>query len=285
MSIDVSVIIPVYNRAATVMDAVQSVLAQTYPTFELLIVDDGSIDNSLELISSLDDPRIRIIRHANNKGAAAARNTGIREARNQVVAFLDSDDIWNDDKLARHLPFHLNSNAAATCTSFEMVRENGQRSLRRLDENVDWNEVFLYGCHTGPGSTLMADRAVFERVGYLDESLNRLEDWDWALRLVRTEKFAVLDDVLSVVRVSGYPKYEPVASAMEKITAIHELHLSKNPRNWAIFRCSSHIECAYAALHNCLFGAMAMHLLKAFAASPVGFVRAGCRIVRGRLLK
>ncbi len=281
----ISVIIPFYNRASTLLDAVRSVLAQTYSSFELLLVDDGSTDASFSLVNALNDERIRIIRHDQNMGAAAARNTGIRAAQAPLVAFLDSDDIWHADKLEKHVPFHLASGAAATCTSFEMVRENGQRSVRHMDEKANWNEAFLYGCHVGPGSTLMADRAVFERVGYLDESLKRLEDWDWLLRLVRTERFKALDAVLSEVRVSGYPRYEPVVEAIERLRKQHEQQLASDQKALGIFLSGLQIECAYISLHNSYHTQMALHLVKAALASPQGFVRSVARILRGRLSK
>lgn len=107
MSPLVSVVIPVYNSAATVLESVRSVLEQTYTNLEILIVDDGSTDASLALCKSLGDPRVRIIRQA-NRGLAGARNTGIRQARGVILAFLDSDDLWLPHKIERHVE-HLRS--------------------------------------------------------------------------------------------------------------------------------------------------------------------------------
>ena len=96
----VSVIIPTCNRAHLIGRAVKSVLAQTYRDIEVIIVDDGSTDNTEEVVKSFDDPRIRYVKLDVNKGAAAARNAGIRLARGGFVAFQDSDDEWCREKLA-----------------------------------------------------------------------------------------------------------------------------------------------------------------------------------------
>lgn len=99
----VSVIIPTYNRANLILQAVKSVLNQTYKNFEIIIVDDGSSDNTEDVINVIHDNRIRYIKHAINKGASAARNTGIREAKGKYIAFQDSDDHWLPDKLEKQV--------------------------------------------------------------------------------------------------------------------------------------------------------------------------------------
>lgn len=97
-----TVVMPVYNVEEFVAEAVRSVLNQTLTDFELLIIDDCSPDNSSEICAQFQDPRIQIIRHSINRGLAGARNTGIRHARGQYVAFLDSDDLWHPEKLSAH---------------------------------------------------------------------------------------------------------------------------------------------------------------------------------------
>jgi glycosyltransferase involved in cell wall biosynthesis len=98
----VSVIIPVYKTEKYVEAAVASVLNQTYQNLEIIVVDDGSPDDSLKLVRQFDDPRIRIIEQE-NRGLAGARNTGIRHAVGEYIAFLDSDDVWLPEKLAKHV--------------------------------------------------------------------------------------------------------------------------------------------------------------------------------------
>ena len=99
----ISVIIPTYNRAKELKRSVESVLAQTYDNFELIIVDDGSKDNTQEVIASIPDERIRYIKLEQNRGAAGARNEGVRASKCDLIAFQDSDDIWREEKLERQM--------------------------------------------------------------------------------------------------------------------------------------------------------------------------------------
>ncbi|MGC8603005.1 MAG: glycosyltransferase family 2 protein, partial [Desulfomonilaceae bacterium] len=107
----VSVIIPTYNRAHLIERAVNSVLEQTYDKLEIIVVDDGSTDNTGNVLSQLQDgdSRVRYIRHETNKGSQSARNTGIRNARGDYVAFLDSDDEWLPYKLEKQIPLFQNT--------------------------------------------------------------------------------------------------------------------------------------------------------------------------------
>ncbi len=102
----VSIIIPTYNRAHLVKRAIYSVLNQTFKNFELIVVDDGSQDNTKEVLESIDDLRVKII-FQENRGVSAARNKGIYESSGDIIALLDSDDEWLEDKLKVHLRFHI----------------------------------------------------------------------------------------------------------------------------------------------------------------------------------
>lgn len=99
----VSIILPTYNRADSLPTAIRSVLNQTHKDFELIVVDDGSTDATETVLAAQRDPRIRILRHPVNRGVAAARNTGIAAATAEVLAFIDSDDVWDEEKLASQL--------------------------------------------------------------------------------------------------------------------------------------------------------------------------------------
>jgi glycosyltransferase involved in cell wall biosynthesis len=94
----VSVIIPTFNRAHLITKAIRSILEQTYPVFEIIVVDDGSGDNTHQIVNSVNDARLRYIRHPTNKGLAEARNTGLAHAGGDLIAFLDSDDFWYTEK-------------------------------------------------------------------------------------------------------------------------------------------------------------------------------------------
>lgn len=127
MSVDaratkVSVVIPAFNRGYILGEAIQSVLDQVHRNFELIIVDDGSTDDTNQVVRGFKDGRIRLLRHPRNAGVAAARNTGLAAAQGEFISFLDSDDIWHTDKLARELAFLANcpkSDAVFTDLKYE----------------------------------------------------------------------------------------------------------------------------------------------------------------------
>jgi len=194
----VSVIIPTHNRADMLCRAVDSVLKQTLTDFELIIVDDGSTDDTCRRIEAHTDPRIRYIRHQLGKGASAARNTGIRHAHGNYIAFLDDDDEW--------LPTKLEKQVAMLEQAPEQVRlvycwmdyyENG-RLVRRhhptlrgyvFDQVLD--EQRLGGC-----PTLLVRREVVEDIGGFDESLPRGNDGDFIRRICREYEVDFVPEVL-----------------------------------------------------------------------------------------
>ncbi len=123
----VSIIIPVYNAAEYIGETIESVLAQTYREWELLLVDDGSVDKSCEIMEryAKNDERIRVICKA-NEGAAKARNTGVEKANGRYIAYLDADDLWTPDKLEKEIAFAKENNAAFCFTGYEFADEKGR---------------------------------------------------------------------------------------------------------------------------------------------------------------
>jgi glycosyltransferase involved in cell wall biosynthesis len=182
---EIAVIIPTYNRADTVVRAVASALAQTHQDVEVLVVDDGSSDNTLALLDTISDRRLRILHHAYNRGAAAARNTGIAGADSRYIAWLDSDDAWYPHKLEFQLD-RLRSAPSAEAVSCHAVQlhllDHGVDCVRTPAHSECWQRGLLLNCDLSPGSTLLARRDAFEITGPLDETLPRFEDWDWLLR-------------------------------------------------------------------------------------------------------
>lgn len=218
----VSVIIPSYNRAGRLCDAVRSVLAQTFQDFEIIAVDDGSTDATLSALKQISDPRLRVLRHPVNRGAAAARNTGIAEARGRYIALLDSDDTWFPQKLERQLAW-LRQNAhqaRAVCSGFELVLPGNRSVLRQSEPLLRQSDLYL-GCRCGPGSTLLAEASIFGEAGLFDEALRRLEDWDWLLRCSQHTPIGVVQEPLAVVYVEPrkrglYPVVRLAASHMQE---------------------------------------------------------------------
>ena len=188
----VSVIIPAYNQGHYLGEAVQSVLNQSYQDFELIIIDDGSTDNTRQVAKSFSDARIRYT-YQENSGLSAARNTGIRHATGSFVTFLDSDDLFLAEKLNLLVAALENKPSdLASATSIGFVA--GQAILidansRRLDKMVgtklpDDNLQLLLGNPLHVGSVLVR-RSWLDKVGPFDESLRACEDWDMWLRLAK----------------------------------------------------------------------------------------------------
>ena len=121
----VSIIMPSYNSSKYIKSSIKSVLNQTYETWELIIVDDCSFDNTVDIINSIDDPRICLYTNESNIGAALSRNKALRKARGRWIAFLDSDDIWLPDKLEKQLKFMRQHNYAFTYTDYR-IQLNGE---------------------------------------------------------------------------------------------------------------------------------------------------------------
>ncbi len=182
---EVSVVIPTYNRASTIGRALDSVLNQSVRDIEVLVVDDGSTDATVATVEAVADQRVTLLRHATNKGAAAARNTGIRAARAPFIAFLDSDDAWLPGKLTAQLAA-LRAAPAGQDVSCHGVHihllDHGVERDQPLEASADWFARLVRDCNLSPGATQMTRREAFDRVGLLDETLPRFEDWDWLLR-------------------------------------------------------------------------------------------------------
>lgn len=204
---NISVIMPCYNAAATLAEAVASVLYQSVKNFELLIVDDGSTDNSVQVAYALacDDDRIRVIRQR-NAGPAEARNRGLAEAEGQVIAFLDADDRWVPHTLAAHLR-HFAENAACG-VSFGRVRfydptMETPGAVSTVPAELSLADVLgeYEICTT---SNIVCRRAVYDQVGGFDASLTHGEDQEWVARVLATTSWQVcgLNEVLVYYRTS-----------------------------------------------------------------------------------
>ena len=187
---ELSVIIPVYNRLAEVLRAVESVCSQRVDDCEILIVDDGSQPQLVLPQTLAGDTRLRLLRHVSNRGAAAARNTGMRAARGTWVALLDSDDCWLPDTLAPRLADAQQAAASGAdpllvyVAGFEYRRAPGNRPDIRIPVAAAHPIDFASGCWFSPGSTaLFLREPVLSRVGLQDERLRRFEDVDWFLRI------------------------------------------------------------------------------------------------------
>lgn len=183
----VSVIIPTYNREHLIGRAIQSVLNQTYQDFEIIVVDDASTDNTQEVVKSFNDLRIRYIRHEKNRGGSAARNTGIRAARGEYIAFLDSDDEWLPEKLAEQIRvFHQDPECGVVYTDILVVYPDGCELQRRAPKiKGSMFHKLLEANVVGTTSSVLVRRDCFDKVGLFNEELASCQDWDMWIRLAR----------------------------------------------------------------------------------------------------
>jgi glycosyltransferase involved in cell wall biosynthesis len=178
----ITVIIPTYNRSQFVVEAVESVLSQTYPDFEVIVVDDGSTDDTVAVLRRFEG-RIRLVRQE-NRGPAAARNRGLSEASGEFIAFLDSDDLWDKRKLERQVSFLEDHPSELICYTDEIWIRRGVRVNPRK-RHAKWDgwifEKCLPLCIISPSSVMMR-RPFFELVGTFDEDFPVCEDYELWLR-------------------------------------------------------------------------------------------------------
>jgi len=196
----VSVIIPTYNRSWCLSAAIDSILSQTFQNMELIVVDDGSTDETPALLSRYGS-RLRCLRQT-NQGVSAARNNGIQAASGALIAFLDSDDTWQPEKLARQVAFFNRQPAAKICQTEETWIRRGVRvnPKRRHRKPSGWIfEASLALCLVSPSAVMMR-RELLEEIGGFDESLPACEDYDLWLRISLRHPIHLIDDALVVKR-------------------------------------------------------------------------------------
>lgn len=214
----ISVIIPMYNVEKYIEQSINSVLEQSYHHFELILVDDGCVDNTLNIVNKFYDPRIIVISQA-NRGLSGARNTGINAARGLYIALLDADDYWAEDKLTKHIQ-HLSANpkvGVSYCPSLFVNEEGELLGIGQFPKlkNITKQHIFCRN-PVGNGSSpvirqsLLSDVSRFGvkrdkyRKMYFDESLKQSEDIEFWTRIALTTKweFAGIDTPLTYYRVN-----------------------------------------------------------------------------------
>ncbi len=201
----ISIITPVYNGARTIQATITSVLAQTFSDFELIIVDDGSTDNTLEILSQYRDPRIQIL-SASHGGAAASRNRGLKQASGDYIAFLDADDLWTPDKLAAQfnaLQTHPEAAVAYSWTDYIDEAGSWKRVGRHTVVNGDAYGAMLLYNFLENGSNPLIRRDAINTVGGFDESLTGGQDWDFYLRLAAGYQFVNVPKVQIFYRLQS----------------------------------------------------------------------------------
>ncbi|HBE17483.1 MAG TPA: glycosyl transferase family A [Cyanobacteria bacterium UBA11149] len=201
----VSIIIPAFNSENTVKETIESVLNQTWTDWEIILVNDGSQDSTLEIVNNINDNRLKIFTYSNG-GANASRNRGLSHASGEFVSFLDADDLWTPDKLeSQFKALQENPEAAVAYSWTNSIDETGN-FLRRgsyITANGDIYTKLLLIDFIESGSNPLIRRAALANVGDFDESLAAAQDWDMWLRLAAQYHFVAVSSVQILYRVSN----------------------------------------------------------------------------------
>ncbi len=229
----ISVIIPVYNGEKTIRETIESVLNQTLSDFELIVINDGSQDSTLEIISSIQDPRLRVISYP-NAGLSASRNRGISQATGDYISFIDADDLWTPDKLEAQLRALEASPQAAVAYSWTDCIDESSQFLRQgshitASGNI-WANLLLSN-FLDNGSNPLIRRQALTEVGGFDESLRAAEDWDMYLRLGAHYHFVAVPSPHILYRVSADSMSSKVSKQEVETLKVIERAFSQAPES------------------------------------------------------
>lgn len=193
----ITIITPTYNRGHLIERAIKSVLAQTYTNWELLIVDDASTDNTPEVMAQYTDERIHYIRYKNNGGNAVARNVGVKAAKGEYIAFVDSDDEYHPVYLERAMStLNSNPNASFLWAGTKTIGvDNSEKDSIWVPKAENYPNQFLYELHVGIGRGFLINKKCFHDLNF-DENLRTAVDTDFLIRLKQKFNYTVLKEIL-----------------------------------------------------------------------------------------
>lgn len=234
----VSVVIPMYNSSSYITPTIKSALNQTYNNIEVLVVDDCSNDNSVEVVNNLakEDSRLRCVPQEKNQGAAVARNRGIKEAKGQYIAFLDSDDLWAEDKIEKQVALMKAKDAAFVYCAYDWVDENDTqiKSKVKIKERVRYKDLLTK-------TYICTPAAIYDRnvIGDVEMPLRRTgQDYAfWMVLLEKTDAYGIDEALVHVRRRSGSlskNKFQNLKDIWE-VQTINE-GINKVAASWHLFR-------------------------------------------------
>lgn len=200
----ISVIIPVFNGEKTILETIESVLNQTFTDIELIVIDDGSRDSTLSVVSKVRDPRLKIFSYT-NAGVANSRNRGLSHASGKFVAFLDADDLWTPDKLEAQLKALMENPQAAVAYSWvDYIDQSGKffRAANRVAITGDLYEKMLVNSVLENGSNPLIRKQAFAEVGGFNQEFSPADDWDMWLRLSARYHFVAVPAPQILYRMS-----------------------------------------------------------------------------------
>jgi len=227
-NLKVSVVLPTYNRARLLKRSIASVLEQTYRNLELIVVDDCSVDDTMNVVRSFDDKRIRYIRHKNNRGEAASRNTGIKLAEGKYIASQDSDDEWVREKLEKQMKVFENSPSNLGVVYSGLWKIKGDKKnyipsggIKKKEGHVH-NELLKVNFIGTP--TTVIKKECFEKVGFFDERLFHLVDWELWIRISKHYDFKYISEALTLVHFTK----GSISSSKDALVDARELIFKKH---------------------------------------------------------
>ena len=234
----VSIITPLYNCEKFIGETIQSVLKQTYSNWEMIIVDDCSSDNSIKIVEKINDKRIKLVKLDRNSGAAASRNKGIEIATGRFIAFIDSDDLWKEDKLEKQIKFMTENNYSFSFSDYELISENSNRTgkIKKAPLILDYEQQLRYnhiGCLT---------------VIYDTKSLGKIY-----MPLIRKRQDYALWLKILKQNINGYGLQECLAFYRIRNNSVSSNKLEMVLWNWRLYREAekkSFIKSAYYLLNN-----------------------------------
>lgn len=219
----VSVVVPSYNRRKEVTQAVESVLNQTYDELEVVVVDDGSNDGTKDIIRGISDDRVTLIEHEANRGVSAARNTGIMNTSGEYIAFLDSDDYWEKNKIEKQvrkiksLPDEYVGIYCAVKKSRPVIERLFPEPKMKSGGDKLIPEVLNMTVPIHPGSTLMIRRSCLSDTGNFDTDMDRHEDIEFVYRILKNYKIEFVREELVQLGETGYPSPEKLERDKKKL--------------------------------------------------------------------
>ncbi|WP_254565641.1 glycosyltransferase family A protein [Oscillatoria sp. HE19RPO] len=205
MSPTISIVIPAYNAAATILQTLDSVFQQTFSDFEVLVINDGSTDQTLDLLQTIEDKRLQIFTYE-NRGVSVARNRGISYARGEFIAFLDADDLWSPDKLELQFAALQEHPEAGVAYSWNYYQyETPAKSYAETSNSFQGNVYadLLIKNFIQNGSNPLVRKEAVASVGLFDPTLKSCQDWDYYLRLAQNWPFVLVPKVQVIYRQSA----------------------------------------------------------------------------------
>jgi glycosyltransferase involved in cell wall biosynthesis len=225
----VTVLVPTYNRAAFINDAIHTILAQTFTDFEIVVIDDGSNDETTDVLATFNDSRLRVLRQS-HRGISAAMNAGLADARGRYISRLDSDDLWQPELLATLVPVLEAQPDVGVVYAQADALDHGVPvhhlqglPLRYPDDSL--RSLVYDDCTCN--IALLARRECFERAGPYDEGLIANEDWDMWLRVARHYRFVFIERVLARIRWHSGNLTGPTSSRLTDVLASRSVPLDK----------------------------------------------------------